>query len=101
MQDRRAAPSKPLEPEKAPPGLQVAIRQLGGNSWERRGSAVIVRGATSEVLLSKDTMMRIEWHQGNPDGIAEILEDARRPNIKARRRRSSGKRYSPKSSGLY
>jgi hypothetical protein len=79
MQDKRATVAVLLAPDKAPAGLQAAIRQLDGHSWEKYGSGVKVNRDTGQTYFNADTLFRFEIHQGNPDAIAEIIEEARRP----------------------
>jgi hypothetical protein len=78
MQDRTLKVRKPLPLQEAPPGLQEAMRQLGATSWEQRGSDVIVNTGIRSVHFGKETLSRLEIHQGNPEAIAELIEENRR-----------------------
>jgi hypothetical protein len=91
-QDRRAKVDVPLAPDKAPAGLQAAIRQLDGISWEKVGSgAEVHRSIGPAVYFNEDILFRLEIHQGNPGAIAELIEEVRRAKIPQRKRTASRK----------
>jgi hypothetical protein len=91
MQDRRATGAEPIAPDEASAGLQAAIRQLDGHSWEKYGSGVKVNRDTGQTYFDADTLFRFEIHQGNPDAIAELIKEARRPTVRRPRRTASRK----------
>jgi len=67
-----------------PADLQEAFRQLNGTEWEQRGSgAAIHRMEGPPVYFDKDNLARLKWHQGNPEAVAEIIEEARRPKVRS------------------
>lgn len=68
------------------------MRRLRARTWEEAGSsAMVVHGETRNLTLNQDVLLRIEWHQGNPDAIAEILDDLTRPRKSPPKRRRSDK----------
>ena len=83
MQDRSYHPATQFRPDEAPVGLQEAIRQLGGLSWEKRGSAVIVNTGLRFVRFGIEMLERLKIHQGYPEAIAELIEENRRSSTRA------------------
>jgi hypothetical protein len=99
MKERRYLPDKALSVDEALPGLQKAISQLGGRSWAKLGSGVIVHTDFGDIWLNKDELDRIEIHNGSDDEIGDILDRIRqsqthpRPRHSSVRKSSGGKRY--------
>ena len=67
------------------------MRPLGGTSWERCGSGAVVNHGTGSLYFNEDMLCRLEFHQGNPDAIAELIAEARRPKIPQKKTSSSRK----------
>ena len=72
------------------------MRQVSGTAWERKGSDVIITGGPREVVLRQEIQTRLDWENGNPEAIAELIEQSKedRPTPKKKSfKRSGGKRF--------
>jgi hypothetical protein len=93
MQDRRAKPIEPLPLNTAPDYLKEAIRQLDGVSWEDYGSYVVInRSIAPPIQFNSAKLVGLRAHQGNPEAIAEIIQETLRPKVRPQRKTRIRKR---------
>ena len=92
MQERRRqTPVESHKPDDAPPGLKEAMLEFGWMSWEWSGDSVVVHTGTRSLTIDKDYLYRLAIHRGNPEAIAEIVEELKRPGAKLLKRPRSTK----------
>lgn len=55
--------------------------QLQGTSWRQRGPGAEVYNGISTVHFNENTLLRLGIHQGNPELIAELIDEAKHPTL--------------------